>query len=307
MGDPAVTLMQSVTVLFALVFVPLYLASGVWLAGRALSKLTWWLRVAYHLGILIFLFMAAPWHWVSYYLRYAWLLAGVALAVRSWRAVREKPFLWTGPSAFVDVVLVAVAAVLVGLALPGYFFSEEPVELAFPLKDGAYVVGQGGNSPILNYHNVYESQKYALDIAALNAWGARAAGLYPSDVTRYAIFGHTVYSPCDGTVTRAVDGLPDLSPPEADPENRAGNHVVVACKGVNVLLAHLRQGSVAVREGDEVVTGEPIGQIGNSGNTSEPHLHVHAVRADDSASFEGHGVPILFDGRFLAKNAVVRR
>lgn len=294
-------------VLFALFVVPLYIVGALWLADRVPSKLTWWLRVVYHLGILLFLVITAPWHWVSHYLRYAWLVAGVAFAVRSWFAVREKPFHWTGFSSYVDVVLVAFVVVLVALAVPGYFFSEEPVELAFPLRDGAYVVGQGGNSPILNYHNVYESQKYALDIVAINVWGARAAGLYPSDVTRYVIFGHTVYSPCDGTVTRAVDGLPDLSPPESDRENRAGNHVVIACQGVNVLLAHLRQGSVAVREGEDVVTGQPIGQIGNSGNTSEPHLHVHAVRADDPASFEGEGVPIRFDGRFLARNAVVRR
>lgn len=279
-----------------------------WRARLEPSGLTWWLRALYGLGMLVFLWMAAPWHWVSHYLRYVWLLLAVVLIARSWPAVRGKPLRWPGRSGWADVFVLAMVLALVAISLPGYFTpSREPVRLAFPLKDGAYVVGQGGNSPLINYHNAHPSQTYALDILGLSAFGARAAGIYPAEVSRYAIFGHTVHSPCDGVVTKAVDGLPDLEPPEADPENPPGNHVVISCEGVNVVLAHLRRGSIVVRAGEPVVTGQPLGQVGNSGNTSEPHLHVHAVRADDPQALNGEAVPILFDGRFLVRNSVVRR
>lgn len=299
-------LVQLAFILGSLIVLPWYYLRVLWQARLEPSSLTWWLRALYSAGIVLFLFVAGPWEWVSHYLRYAWLLLAAVLLVRSWRGARGKPFRWPGSRAWSDVLSLLFIFALLAISLRGYFVSDEPVRLAFPLRDGTYVVGQGGNSPLINYHNAYESQKYALDILALNAVGARAVGLYPSEPSRYAIFDHQVYSPCDGRVTKAVDGLPDLNPPEADRENRAGNHVVIACEGVNVVLAHLRQGSVSVSEGETVATGQPLGAVGNSGNTTEPHLHLHAVRADDPAAIDGEGVPILFDGRFLVRNAVVR-
>jgi hypothetical protein len=64
--------------------------------------------------------------------------------------------------------------------------------------------------------------------------------------------------------------------------------------------------STVVRLEDEVRTGEKIGLVGNSGNSTEPHLHIHARSVDASASLnEGDGVPLLFDGRFLVRNSLV--
>jgi murein DD-endopeptidase MepM/ murein hydrolase activator NlpD len=66
-----------------------------------------------------------------------------------------------------------------------------------------------------------------------------------------------------------------------------------------VLLAHLQHGSVAVATGDPVTVGDPIGRVGNSGNTTEPHLHIHAF---DPRT--GEGVPIRFDGGAPLRNRV---
>jgi hypothetical protein len=103
-----------------------------------------------------------------------------------------------------------------------------------------------------------------------------------------------------------VDHYPDLQPPQRDEEHLAGNHVIVECKGVNVLLAHLMEGSIKVGEEDEVVEGQIIGQVGNSGNTSQPHLHIHAERGrdEDKQILEGNGVPITFGGRYLVRNSL---
>jgi murein DD-endopeptidase MepM/ murein hydrolase activator NlpD len=76
----------------------------------------------------------------------------------------------------------------------------------------------------------------------------------------------------------------------------AGNHVVIAAgpAGPYVLLAHLRQGSIRVRPGQVVELGTPIGQCGNTGNSTEPHVHLQAT---DSADWSrATGLPIAFSG-----------
>ena len=162
---------------------------------------------------------------------------------------------------------------------------------------------------LLNYHHSNEAQAYAVDIVALNAAGLHARGLMPTDLDRYAVFGRDVHSPCTGTVVETRDGLADLVPPATDRENPAGNHVVLRCTGttptVDVLLAHLQRGSVAVEPGAPVSAGRLLGRVGNTGNTSEPHLHVHAVLTGSGGVLDGEGVPVSFDGRFLVRNSLV--
>ncbi len=87
-----------------------------------------------------------------------------------------------------------------------------------------------------------------------------------------------------GQVARVRAGAPAV----------AGNHVVVALAptGPYVLLAHLRRGTVAVSPGDELVVGTPVGECGNSGNSTEPHVHVQVT---DSVSWvTARGLPIAF-------------
>jgi murein DD-endopeptidase MepM/ murein hydrolase activator NlpD len=65
----------------------------------------------------------------------------------------------------------------------------------------------------------------------------------------------------------------------------------------------LQSGGVAVRAGDTVTLGAPIGHMGNSGQTGEPHLHIHAQRglgADNP--FEGEPLPLMIEGRYLVRN-----
>jgi len=67
----------------------------------------------------------------------------------------------------------------------------------------------------------------------------------------------------------------------------------------------MKEGSVAVKRSERVGEGQPLGRMGNSGNTSEPHLHVHAVKTGSGSVLEGEGVPIVFDGRFPVRNGLV--
>lgn len=302
----ALVFVQIGFILAALLFMPAYLTYTMW-RDRGDSRPKWILQVLYTGAFVLWMFLAGPWDWVGYYFRYVVLTLYVLVLVVSLINVagnapvaEKRGFPWG------ELIPLVVFVAFLGWTITGFRYSHEPVQLAFPLREGWYYVAQGGSTTLLNYHTTRRPQRYAIDIVALNPFGSRANGLYPADPTRYAIFGHTVYSPCDGIVTHVVDGLPDLVPPERDPEHAAGNHVVVACHGVNVLLAHFKNGSIMVAPGAEVASGQPLGQVGNSGNTSEPHLHIHAERAGTDGSLVSEGVPIVFDDSFLVRNGTRR-
>ena len=301
-------LISIISVFLIHLILPGYFIYSLW-RGQKGSKFKWLVQALYSSAFLLYIFLIGNWAWLSYYLRYAWLALLVVVLAISYRRIRHAPFYihgsrseWRSTGVELFILLVFVAFLL--LTVRGYFYADEPVHLAFPLDEGWYYVGQGGNSSLLNYHNTNRTQQYALDILALNAAGLRALGIYPSDVNRYVIWGERVNSPCDGTVLEAVDGLPDHAPPETDREHLAGNHVVITCQGVNVVLAHLQNGSVAVQAGDAVTTGQPLGKVGNSGNTTEPHLHIHAIPTGSADMLEGDGVPMLFEGKFAVRNTV---
>ena len=67
---------------------------------------------------------------------------------------------------------------------------------------------------------------------------------------------------------------------------------------VEVFMAHLMQGSATVAAGKTVTSKQPLGRVGNSGYTLEPHLHIGAKK--NSAE-----VGLMFDGRWLSMNSVV--
>ena len=80
-----------------------------------------------------------------------------------------------------------------------------------------------------------------------------------------------------------------------------GNYVVIESKeGILALFAHLRQGSVVVSEGNSVVTGEQIGQVGNSGNTIQPHLHFQLMKEHDIS--QAIPVPFVFESCKIISN-----
>jgi len=138
-----------------------------------------------------------------------------------------------------------------------------------------------------------------LDIVRLTTLGNRALRVAPRSLDAYAIFGDVVYSPCDGKVVAARDGLDDNPPSHPDLEHPEGNQVVLKCGNAEILMAHLLRGSIAATAGDTALAGQPLGRVGNSGNSMEPHLHIGAKMGDSE-------VPLLFDGRILSVNDLVR-
>lgn len=287
--------------LFVSVVLPLAFAWRLWRLDEP-SRLGWLLVLAESAVFVALIILLARWDIAGFWSRAVLIglcvIAGVASAWRHagrpWRRPGDPPFWQRHGAQLAALALFGPALVYV---LVGLFARHDPRALAFPLAGGDFVVAQGGGAGILNHHHGHRAQRYALDITAVGSFGFRAPGVLPNDPARYAIFGKSVISPCDGTVKTAVDGLPDLSPPTSDKTNPAGNHVVLVCGDLEVELAHLRMGSVVAEVGQQIRAGDPIGQVGNSGNSTEPHLHIHAVDAGSGA-----GVQMSFDGVVPARN-----
>jgi murein DD-endopeptidase MepM/ murein hydrolase activator NlpD len=91
--------------------------------------------------------------------------------------------------------------------------------------------------------------------------------------------------------------------PQMDREHMLGNHVIIQCGDFFVILAHFKQGSLVVAKGKTVKTGETLGAIGNSGNSAEPHLHIHAQRDLPAiAPISGEPLALSVGGRFHVRN-----
>lgn len=294
-----------IILLFVCLGLPLFYAWRIWRLDDP-SILGWLLVVADACIFVSLIILVGRWDVAGYYLQFV-LLAVLAVSIVASLILHvRRPVMPTDRRAFLRQRLpTAFSLAAFGAALiyvvSGSTPSGQSRDLAFPLQDGRFVIGQGGGIALLNKHASHAAQRYAADITAIGPAGFRASGILPTDLHRYEIFGKPVVSPCDGTVASAVDGLKDLVSPEADRENPAGNHVVLLCGGLQVELAHLQQGSVAVEAKQQIGIGDPIGLVGNSGNTTEPHLHIHAVDPATDA-----GVPITFDGRFPVRNSLFR-
>lgn len=311
-------------VVFAVVHLLVPVAFIVWQwRGEASSRAQWLVRTTAFAGFLLALHYAGFWVLLPQWLSMLYFTLFAFVSFRAWPRVRQLPA-WHKRSAKhgVDVVFhVAFALIFWGVAAIAVLAHGVPAgpvaALAFPLQGGTFAIASGGATRLMNFHlatlndpasKAVRGQSYALDIVGLNAFGVRAKGLSPADPAAYAIFGAAIQAPCDGRVLKSRDGLPDLNPPERDPANLPGNFVFLQCGEFNVLLAHMQNGSVLVREGDRVTTGQPLGKVGNSGNTTEPHLHMHAQRDGSADQFlDGEPVPMRIDGKFLARNDLVSR
>lgn len=173
------------------------------------------------------------------------------------------------------------------------------IDLVNPLPDGFCVAAHGGSTSIVNYHHANARQKYAIDMVCIaGPLLAKSRRIGSGECRDYATFNARVVAPCDGKVSRIENDLDDQLVGNRDQQNPLGNHIVLDVgDGALVELCHLKRGSIFVRPGQIVSAGDVLAAAGNSGNTTEPHLHIHAER-------DGEGVPITIDGRRLYRNVI---
>ncbi|MEL6322631.1 MAG: M23 family metallopeptidase, partial [Pseudomonadota bacterium] len=192
------------------------------------------------------------------------------------------------------------------------------VDIPFPMDPGLYLFAHGGSTATVNAHfltlnpkterqRAYRGQTYSVDFVKIDKFGLRADGWRPADPSVYNIFNQPVYSPCHGEVITADDKMPDMQVPQLDRSRLEGNHVLINCGDFAILLAHLKNGTVEVAMGDRVVTGQRLGLAGNSGQTGEPHMHIHAQRLPaEGPPLSGEPIFLTLNGKFPVRNSVVR-
>ena len=161
----------------------------------------------------------------------------------------------------------------------------------FPFQ-GEWLVFWGGTNVFQNYHYELASQRYAYDL--IQAKDGKSYAGDPSLNESYFAFGQEALAPADGTVVSVINDIVDNEPVGvANEKVPAGNLVVIDHGGEFSYLAHLKKGSVTVKPGDKVERGEIIGQIGNSGNSSEPHLHFQV--SGGSNLFESEAINVQWN------------
>lgn len=272
-------------------FLPHRSRAGLWLRALALGML-------FLFSLLSLVWLFPPW-WTPYlYLA----LLGLATVFRIWRGPRPSGGAGRWIEGIIGAVLLLALSVMTWPGLTQRTPPEIAIDLSQPLGPGRYLVVSGGPSEALNAHYLtlqddhpYRGQSFAVDIVGTDAFGLYAPGIAPADPDAYAIFGKDILAPCAGTVAQAHDGMPDMQVPQMDRSRLEGNHVLIRCEGTDlfVLLAHMAQGSVSVASGDTVAAGQLVGRVGNSGNSSTPHLHLHVQRGMPADAPLG-GTPVFF-------------
>jgi hypothetical protein len=159
--------------------------------------------------------------------------------------------------------------------------------------------------------SLWAAERFAIDYIQLSPDGT----IFNGDRAKpesYPYFGADIHAVADGPVVAVVDGLPEQvagkSPTGLPLEQYGGNHVVQDIGGGNyAFYAHLKTGSVKVKPGDQLTSGQVIASLGNSGNTDAPHLHFHVMSTPDP--LRSNGLPFVFkdftlDGRLASMGAL---
>jgi murein DD-endopeptidase MepM/ murein hydrolase activator NlpD len=183
---------------------------------------------------------------------------------------------------------------------------ENAVRISPPLSGDKWVAANGPADS--NHHTggfmpyqgrIHVPQRFAIDFVRLQDDGKT----YHDDVQdnrNYRCHGAEALAVADGLVVDVRDGIPENKP---HPTERAvkmtldtvsGNHVTLDLGGGHFAhYAHLQPGTIRVHKGDKVRRGQVLGLVGNSGNTTEPHLHFQV--SDTSSILTGDGLPYAFD------------
>ena len=278
---------------------------------RSTSKAGLIVRSLFYILLLTFLYQWGQWAIVgSYYLRYVVLFFALLIlikAVKRLKFIRLKKSKSTWKSVLfgLSVIVVVFLAYINITAMIGKKYPSGGVALDFPLKNGYYYIASGGSKKLINNHmrSYPNAQEFALDINKIGKLKGVSKTLLSSVKEDHHIFGDTVYCPCDGAVIATKSDVPDneAGSMNVSAEDGTGNFVEIKCKeDVIVFIPHLKMHSVLVSENTAISAGMPLGLVGLSGFTQEPHLHIQAAKYNADSVLVG--IPILFNGETLSRN-----
>jgi len=158
--------------------------------------------------------------------------------------------------------------------------------LALPFK-GEWFTFWGGDTKPQNYHVISRTQKHAFDFIILdkNNRSYERSGTRNED---YYAFGKPLYAISDAQVIKVIKDIPDNRPGEMNPKQSLGNHIILKTDNDEyIVYAHFEQHTIKFDEGALVKKHQYLGNCGNSGNSSEPHLHLHIQDGPDPLNAGG--------------------
>lgn len=184
---------------------------------------------------------------------------------------------------------------------------EEPIVINTPLRGGPWVVGFGPSNDAGHRRTILPlggrariPQRFAIDWMKLGDDGKPARG-DASKMSNWYGYGSEVLAVADSVVADVKDGIPETASLGEMPttpitlENAGGNYVSLDLgNGRFAFYGHLQPGSIRVKVGDRVRSGQVIGLLGHSGNSTAPHLHFHV--SDSNSPLAAEGVPYVFKG-----------
>jgi len=183
-----------------------------------------------------------------------------------------------------------------GLHLPSPENYHSKVQYSLPFE-GDWTVINGGIDKTTSHSWGIPTQRYAYDFVVLDKQGQSFSG-DGKQLTDYYCYGKKILAPADGEVVEVQDQYPDSlllghGKVDCSAKDIRGNYILIRhAENEYGLLAHLKPGSILVKVGDQVKRGQCVALCGNSGNSSEPHLH---FQIQDGISFyTSAGLPIEF-------------
>lgn len=171
-------------------------------------------------------------------------------------------------------------------------FYKTKTKLWLPFE-GMWYTAWGGDKAYLNKHVQSLNQRFAFDFLKAEN-GEVLKNEKREENSDFYTFGAKILSPGKGIVIKVVDSIHDNVLGQVNENVPPGNHVVIDHEnGEYSFLAHFKNGSLNVKEGDKVKPGDFLGLAGNSGRSDVPHLHYHLQTGKEYN--EGEGLPIQFE------------
>jgi Peptidase family M23 len=144
-----------------------------------------------------------------------------------------------------------------------------------PIQDEWFVFWGGANQ-FINYHYEIDEQRYAYDLVIVE--GGQSFKDTPKLNDDFYSFNKEVVAPCDGRVVNVVNSIVDNELGSTNVSNPEGNYVTIQhANDEYSLIAHFKQNSIVVEPGQTIKQGQLVGLCGNSGNSSEPHIHFQVM------------------------------
>jgi murein DD-endopeptidase MepM/ murein hydrolase activator NlpD len=183
-------------------------------------------------------------------------------------------------------------------------FASLPISrFGFPISGRSRIVW-GGSGEDNNHHWSIASQKWAYDIVGIDSRGRVFQNLGADNID-YAGFGRPIINSNVGIVVDLVDGIADNRPGYTNPYLALGNYIIVQhTSNIYSHFYHLKKGSIGVKVGDHLLKGVILGECGNSGQSTAPHLHFQLHTG--ISLIIGKSVPIQFESSIRINNGLTK-